>query len=168
MLKKLFAFGSLTISFIMGLMCMVSSVSYFSGAALPEHDAEPIVLGIFCMLIAFALLAGAVAGLAFLVITMIKNKESKIPSFIALGCAGVLILGYCIISSYLSISNIVNYAQAISREGTSYDAYYGAQIFVNVCSLLNSYLISGIVAILAVLSLITFKKKQKEEPAPQQ
>ena len=162
--KKIFAFGALAISLVIGLQCMVSSISAFSSASLPYSNAEPIVYGVFYLLAALGLLAASLLGIVFVVIGLIKNKDNKLPSILAIVCAGILILVYDILSAIGNISSIVAYARNLSNEPGSYATFYGMEIFTSLCSLFTALAISFIVAALAILSFLNFKKKSKEQP----
>ncbi len=167
--KKMFAFASLIVALVVAILCMNEAFSNFRQLALPSDSpsAKAIALGILFTLISLALFAGSVVGLVLLIISMIKGKETKLPSIFALGCAGVMILFYDILITYLCIDSSVSLIKAMGNS-SSYDAFYAMNVVTNVIFLMNRYIITGIAAILAVLSLITFKKKAKkvEEAKP--
>ncbi len=162
--KKLFAFVALCISLVIGLFCMLSSMSYFASSALPGDRSEVIVTGVFLLLTALGLLGASLAGIALFVIFSLKKKETKLPSILALACAGILVVVYLTIYTVIDIKNIVDCAKILSDGAGDFAAYYGMEIFVALCSLFTQAVVSLIVAALAVLSLITFKRKPKAEP----
>lgn len=165
--KKLFSFSALCISLVIGLLCMVNAMSRFAVGALPGDRSDVIVLGVFMLLLGLGLLAAAAAGIALFVIFTLKKKEMKLPGILAIVCAGLLLTVYCIISMVVNIKDIVNCGKALSDDAGDLAAYYGMSIFVDLCSLFTDVLVSLIVAALAALSFITFKRKPKAEPQPE-
>ena len=162
--KKMFAFGSLIVALIVAIFAVGLAFENFKDLALPNKD-DPAAIGygVVFTLISSALFITSLAGIVILIITMIKGKETKLPSILALVGVGIMIIAYDITCSVYYIQKIVYWFEAMGKT-TSYDPYYGMCAFENAIYLMNAYLITGISAILAVLSLITFKKKAKTEP----
>lgn len=160
----MFAFGGLMISLIIGLFCMVNCFSAFASSALPGNNGNAIAYGVGYLLIGGLLILLALAGVVFLVISLIKKKEFKvpIPAICVLAAAGVLFLGYDIMVMVSNGTGIANAAQNIGQYDGKYDAYYIMSIVTNLLDIFTVLFITLLVAALGVFSLITIKKKKAE------
>lgn len=160
----MFVFGGLAISFVIGLFCFVSSFSYFANSTIGNNNGSNIAFGIGYLLIGGLLVLLAIAGIVFLVISILKKKDFKfpIPSVAVLACAAVMFLGYDIMVMVADGKTISALAKNIGEASGKYDSYYIMRILTALLDIFTNLAVTFIVAALGVLSLITFKKKKVE------
>ena len=170
MSKKMFAFGGLAISLVIGLICMVGCFSSFTSVALEvafeSNPASAIAYGIGYLLTGLLLIAASLAGIVLLIIFNVKNKEPKFPiiSIIVLACAALMFVSFNIMNIVSNATTISNLAKNLDNGIEKYKAYYAMGIVTSLVDIFTYLAVTLIVAVLGVLSLITFKKK-KAEPA---
>ena len=167
MLKKLFLFAGLVVSFILGLGHLYSSLNFF----LQYNDTFPVIYVVDGIVSAVIFLVVLAIDIPAVVLTIKKIKEGKdllVPTILLAVMAAILFVGGQAIYGIEVGTNIDHYTKAmneaeLSGAGEEVVKNYARNISIIVFNFIISFIEPTILAALAVLSFFNFGDKSNNQ-----